>query len=370
MNILIVADLVTYSGVGNYIKSLSIELVRQGNSVVVASPCNDIGLGADDGIVYVKLNRICKNPFTWNKNVKILKMIVEKYNIDVIHVNHRMSAFIVGLYNKRHKHIPTVWTAHTVPYPMNIIKKLFSYYGDEAIAISSEAKLWMEQDLHIAAEKISLVLNGVDESVLTQLSDDRKQELQEKWNIDKDKIVICLHGRLDYVKGLDLIVEAINKLSADEKGKIIVLCSGKYDANAFYDSLIAQIEQYGLKNIFRFAGWCDSRDILGVSNLMLQPSRREGFPLAALEAFFMGVPVVRSKVGGYDDMKDVCIGIERESVEEIVEQIRSYIDGKYDFPTMASRAKEFALQQCTIRAMANNSMEVYKKAILRVGNNT
>lgn len=56
---------------------------------------------------------------------------------------------------------------------------------------------------------------------------------------------------------------------------------------------------------------------------MLQPSMREGFLLAAIEAFFMRVPVIRSKTGGYKDMEDCCVGVPIGNVESIVQELKN-----------------------------------------------
>lgn len=45
MNILLFSRIVAKSGVGNYMKQLSDELINQGHHVVVVSSINDLNLG-------------------------------------------------------------------------------------------------------------------------------------------------------------------------------------------------------------------------------------------------------------------------------------------------------------------------------------
>lgn len=49
MNIMIFSKIVAKSGVGNHIRMLSAELVKQGHKVVVVSTTNNLGIGNDGG---------------------------------------------------------------------------------------------------------------------------------------------------------------------------------------------------------------------------------------------------------------------------------------------------------------------------------
>lgn len=364
MTVLIAADLITFSGVGNYIRNLATRLTKLGHKVIVASPINDLKIGcADDGLTYIKLDKINRNPIRWFKNVRIIARIIKEYHIDVIHANHRMVSFIVSLYNKFHKHVPTVWIAHTVPYPTSLIKRIFAYYGDRSIAISSEAKWFMHDTLKIPNERIDLVLNGVDESKLQPLSNDEKLEIEKRYGIDSGKFVFCIHGRIDHVKGIDLVVDAIRELPDEYRSRFVVLVSGVTENNEYYNELQKSIKNYGLENNFKFIGWCDSRIILGVSDMMLAPSRREGFHLAVAEAFFMRVAVVRTKVGGYLDMKNACVGIEPENCDMIKNRIIEFLDNPGIYNDMVDRAYSFASKNCTLDKMTEFTIMCYERAL-------
>lgn len=49
--------------------------------------------------------------------------------------------------------------------------------------------------------------------------------------------------------------------------------------------------------------------MLNISDVMVLPSKNEGFGIVCIESFAMKVPIIRTKTGGYSDIIDFCIGV-------------------------------------------------------------
>ena len=188
MNILILADLIVNSGVGQYIVQLSEQLSTQGN-VVLASPLIERKDISD--AVHTALMPNTKNVFSY---VAELRKIIKENNIEVVHCNHRKQMFMMRMYQVVYGKIPVVWTCHTVPYPNNFIKRCLGYYGHRVVAISSEAKEWMQKALAIDNERIDLILNGVDESRFVGKDFDKQER----------KRIIFEKKQIPYLKFMEL----------------------------------------------------------------------------------------------------------------------------------------------------------------------
>lgn len=369
MNVLILSDLIAYSGVGQYMIDLGNELTKQKEigTVVLASP--EI-LREDIPKTLLVESLIELNNYNIIKYVKAIHKIVKKYRITVVHCNHRRQSFIMRIYQMLYGKIAVVWTCHTVPYPTNFIKRILGYYGHKAIAISSEAEEWMLDTLKIKKSHLEKVLNGIDNSSLI-IPNEPKSNLKEKFfkslfneNIDGNKTkIIVAHGRLHPVKGLDLIVKALSQLTESELTDLKVIMSGNTDTS-YYEELQSLINRYQLEKNFYFTGWINSVDILSIADLMIQPSHREGFLLSALEAFFMKVPVIRTKVGGYKDMKKICIGIPTNDENAIVYAIRDWMEDPKKFESLTQRAYEFAEKEGSVNTMCRKTLDVYNNAIM------
>lgn len=365
MNVLFLSDLIANSGVGQYMVQLGGVISEDPNSrVVLASPY----IGRND---IPETIEVIKLPPTKQmlKYLRQLHGIVKKHNIDIVHCNHRRQTFIMRLYQLIYGKIATVWTCHTVPYPTNWLKRILGYYGHKTIAISTEAQNWMHKKLHIQLSRIDKITNGVDNSTLV-LPTVEKHKLKEEFfckyfneAIDgKDTKVIIAHGRLHPVKGLDLLIKAFAKLDETKRQNVKLVLSGN-TKDPYYNVLKSLITEYHLEKSVYFTGWITSKDILSVADLMIQPSHREGFLLSALEAFFMKVPVIRSKTGGYEDMKDCCVGIPAGNVEAISEEMERWLNNPDMYHNMIENAYQFAMQEGTVRVMAKKTVETYKRAI-------
>lgn len=124
-----------------------------------------------------------------------------------------------------------------------------------------------------------------------------EKQYKEDFNL-KDKKIILFTGRLNYVKGLDLLLEAFSKL--DNKNWVLVLVGeGKEE-----ETLKLQAKNLGITNKVVFAGFYSGLNLYAwydMANFFILPSRYEPFGAVINEALIYGCPVVTSKfVGALD----------------------------------------------------------------------
>jgi glycosyltransferase involved in cell wall biosynthesis len=110
------------------------------------------------------------------------------------------------------------------------------------------------------------------------------------------KIRIGSLGRLHPVKGYDVLIEAVRILESeglDLPPYEVAIAGDGIERNALY----RQAEAAGLKMV-KFEGYvAQPASFLSALHLYMQPSRSEGFCVAAHEAMLAGLPVIASAVG-------------------------------------------------------------------------
>lgn len=100
-------------------------------------------------------------------------------------------------------------------------------------------------------------------------------------------------GRLIEQKGIDVLLDAWPAVVARHPGaRLIVIGDGP-----LREPLHQRAARLGLERVVAFAGWAaDARDLMPACDVIVIPSRWEGFGLVALEAMAAARPVVASDV--------------------------------------------------------------------------
>ena len=98
-------------------------------------------------------------------------------------------------------------------------------------------------------------------------------------------------GELRYIKGIDVLIEAIAQLSAAGRHVTATVVGEGPDAQA----LRQLAAQRGLANAVRFAGYQPARQAFSLGRLMVVASRAEFLPYIVLEAAAAGVPMIATQ---------------------------------------------------------------------------
>ena len=160
--------------------------------------------------------------------------------------------------------------------------------------------LWLYQ---ADTGKITVIPPGVDLSRFYPISSD---EAKEFIGIPPCERVLLFVGRIEPLKGIDVLIEAIAILR--QQGMLVCLSviGGEVEGdpeipNGEMGRLHALREQYGLTDMIAFLGSRDQDKLpyyYSAADAVVLPSQYESFGMVALEAMACGIPVVASQVGG------------------------------------------------------------------------
>jgi len=138
----------------------------------------------------------------------------------------------------------------------------------------------------------------------TQLENEEKKILL-KWEINKEKKIILMPGRLTTWKGQELLIEAINLVKIElgyEAFHVVIL--GSDQGRALYKKkLIRLTEQYRLTNQVKFIEHCEDMALAyKVSDIVVSASiEPEAFGRVAVEAQSMEKIIIASNIGGSNE---------------------------------------------------------------------
>ncbi|MBF0311148.1 MAG: glycosyltransferase [Magnetococcales bacterium] len=150
--------------------------------------------------------------------------------------------------------------------------------------------------------------------------------VQHKTYPNGDVINIVGCGRLEYYKGFDLLISALALLRAEGLPVRLTLLGEGPDREAF----TALIAANSLQDVVSMPGFCPApTTYYSQADLLVHPSRFEGFPMVLLEALQHGLPVVATDCpsGPRELLQDGYCGelVEVENVEALVAGIKKVL---------------------------------------------
>jgi len=260
----------------------------------------------------IKLPVHSKNPLIIFINFLALIFIILINNISIVHARSRapawsclMAAKITGR--------KFVTTFHGTYNFNSKIKKFYNSVmvrSDLIIAGSNFIFFHIKENYTKylnAKKKLLVIFRGINVDYFdptTKLDSDEKK-LLKKWEIEKDKKIIILPGRLTGWKGQEVFIEAINLVNIElgYEAFYAVILGSDQGRDLYKKKLIRLTEQYRLINQVKFIDHCkDMALAYKVSDIVVSASiEPEAFGRVAVEAQSMEKPIIASNIGGSNE---------------------------------------------------------------------
>lgn len=146
-------------------------------------------------------------------------------------------------------------------------------------------------------------VNGIDKDYfdpeLYNLED--KIELRKRLGILENDFVFIFVGRLVRDKGINELIKAFLKLQSNNKiTKLLLVGSFENDLDPLNSETIKAIE--GCNTIITVGFQSDVRSYFAISDVLVFPSYREGFPNVVLQAGAMGLPCIVTNINGCNEI--------------------------------------------------------------------
>ncbi len=260
----------------------------------------------------VKIYRLpvqSKNPILILINAFILVGIILFNNISLVHARSRAPAWSCFLATKitRRKFVTTF---HGTYKFNNNIKKIYNSImtrADLIIAGSNFIFSHIKQNYSKyldGKKKLMVIFRGINVDYFdptTKIDIDEKK-LLKKWDIEKDKKIILLPGRLTSWKGQEVFIEAINLVNIElgYEAFYAVILGSDQGRDLYKKKLLRLSEQYRLSKQIRFINHCNDMALAyKVSDIVVSASTEpEAFGRVAVEAQSMEKPIIASDIGG------------------------------------------------------------------------
>ena len=169
-------------------------------------------------------------------------------------------------------------------------------------------------------------------------------------NINNTAEYVLAIGRLEPVKGFDLLIESwvnVNK-------KLLIVGDGPE-----YSKLNSLIDKHGLGDFITITPSVSKEGLIEYyqkASLLIVSSRREGGPRVALEALYLHIPVISTNVGHMSQILPQELLAEPDNLESL----KSLIDNWIDRSMSQESIFEYVAQEYSIDKASKKVLSVYE----------
>ena len=319
-----------------------------------------------------------KNPILMFFNSIILIFIILICNISIVHARSRAPAWSCLLATKitRRKFVTTFHGTYNFK---NSLKKYYNSImlkSDLIIAgsnfIFSHINENYSEYLNLN-KKFLVIFRGINTEYFnpSKIHQTDQKKLISKWNINKEKPLILLPGRLTFWKGQEMFIEAIRlvKEKIPEKSFCAVILGSDQGRKVYKKKLLRLVEQYRLNDYIKFFDKCELMPLAyQISDIVVSTSiEPEAFGRVSVEAQSMEKPIIASNIGGsketiIDDKTGFLF--EAQKPEELSKKIIHVLNlDESTLKFIGIEGRKNVIKKFNIEKMCFSTYSEYKKII-------
>jgi glycosyltransferase involved in cell wall biosynthesis len=326
----------------------------------------------------IKLPVHSKNPLIIFVNFLALIWVILINNISIVHARSRApawSCFLAAKITGR----KFVTTFHGTYNFNSKIKKFYNSVmvrSDLIIAGSNFIFSHIKENYTKYLDnkkKLLVIFRGINVDYFdpTTKIDSDENKLLNEWQIEKDKKIILLPGRLTEWKGQEVFIEAVNLVNIElgYEAFYAVILGSDQGRDLYKKKLIRLTEQHRLINQVKFIDHCkDMALAYKVSDIVVSASiEPEAFGRIAVEAQSMEKPIIASNIGGSNEtVIDEKTGflLESNNAKSLSKKILKVLSmDEASLQSIGKEGRKNIIQKFNVEKMCFSTYSEYKRII-------
>lgn len=225
-----------------------------------------------------------------------------------------MAAWMAGVPVKMHTvaGMPLMEATGLKRKVLNFTERLTYFFADKVYPNSFVMKEIIIKENFCDAEKLHVIgngsTNGIDLAYFKpeHLTKEERMALRRELGISPDDFVFVFVGRLVGDKGINELAAAFKQISKStkqeisEKCKLLLVGPLEPELDPLLPETVQEIESN--PNIITTGFQKDVRPYLAISDALVFPSYREGFPNVVMQAGAMGLPAIVTDINGCNEI--------------------------------------------------------------------
>lgn len=294
--------------------------------------------------------------------IKGFYKLLRKYKPRVVHTNFSSNLFYA---------LPLAWlagvkrrvsTEHCLPggktFKQRVINQIFPLISQKILPVSNMSAKVLKDSIWFGKKRIETLYLGVEDFSFD------KDVVRKELGISNDTVALMNIAYHNPVKGVDVLIEAMNIIVNQEGIKDLVLYQiGGGQTGKDTEALHALVEKYNLTgNVVWMGIRNDVPRLLSAGDIYVQPSRSEGIPLSIMEASLASLPIVATRVGGNCEAAkegENALTVEPENPKQLANAIMKLYKGQKLRTKFGENGRKIALSNFCLANQVKTLIEKY-----------
>ena len=233
--------------------------------------------------------------------------------------------------------------------------------GLDGVTANSQACAHVLGGLGVSRRRLFPLPNGIPAERVTPARP--ADEMRAELGLDAGTLVFGAVAGDKPVKGVDVLLSAFAALPGDLRRRSALVLAG-CRPERWSDTA----RDLGIEDSCRFLGRVEHpADVLQIMDAFVLPSRSESMPNTVLEAFFFGLPVIGSAVGGVPELLDGTGLPVPPGHSEALAQAMARLAGDEALRAALSQGARAASARFTLEAKLRATLDIYGLLLHRRG---
>ena len=300
LRILQISSAQSLGGGERHLADLANSLVRRGHEVHVALRPNSSLAGELRELAPENIHTLPLRNSLDAKSARTLASLVRNHKIEIVHAHMARDYPLAAYASRRNPGSKLIVTRHVL-FPLNRLHRITLAKAARIIAVSQAVASQLQVDALAPAEKITVVLNGIDTArfIKARVEFDRRKFL-EHWQLAPETLLVGTIGELTPLKGQEEFLRAASQILKQVPSAYFIIAGIDHSRDGRHQTQLARlIEELQLTARVRLIGWIEElAQLYCALDVFVSASHTESFGLAIAEAMASATTVVATETAG------------------------------------------------------------------------
>ena len=222
-------------------------------------------------------------------------------------------------------------------------------------------------------KKLRVIFRGINVDYFNQknISLLKQEKLKKEWDLEANKFIILMPGRLTYWKGQEKFIDALNILVEDYgvTNFQAILLGSDQGRKVYSKKLISLAERYSLTKKIKFLNHCSDMPLAySLADVVVSASvEPEAFGRVSVESQSMGKPIIASNIGGSKETilnKKSGFLYKHDDPRELAKNLNTVIQlNQEELKLMGNEGRKNVAKKFDVELMCESNLREYKRLL-------